>query len=239
MEPTLAILVFIAGYLAGAISFTRLITRLIDPHADLEDVYLPIAGTDEKMKMHAMGANTASMKLGPRVGCTIGALDMLKVFVPTLAVRLLYPDANYYLILALAGMIGHNWPVYYGFKGGRGISAFYGGLLAIDPIGAVVTSMIGMGIGMAVFRDFLVSYLAGLWLIAPWLWFTTYEPAMLLYGLAANLLFLLAMLPEMKDIIRLRKQYGKGELRSMMDGVPMGRSMLKIMDRFGFSKKSS
>jgi hypothetical protein len=99
--------------------------------------------------------------------------------------------------------------------------------------------MIGMGVGMAVFKDFLVSYLAGLWLIVPWLWFTSHDLYYLLYGLAANLLFLVAMIPEARDIIRLRKQYGKGELRSMMDGLPMGRSMLKIMDRFGLGKKAT
>ena len=239
MEPTLVVIVFIIGYLAGAISVSRIATRLIDPQADLEDVYLPVPGTDEKMKMHSMGANTASMKYGPRVGCTIGALDMLKVFAPTLAVRLLYPDAPYFLIVAVAGMIGHNFPIFYGFKGGRGISAFYGGLLAVDPIGAVVSAFAGMAIGMAVFKDFLISYLAGLWLVVPWLWFTTYDIGYLLYGLAANLLFVLAMLPEMRDIIRLRKKYGKGDLRGMMDGLPMGQSMLKIWDRFGIGKKSA
>jgi glycerol-3-phosphate acyltransferase PlsY len=238
MDAFLVVLFFLLGYLLGAISFARIAIRLIDPQDGLGDVYLPIAGTQEKMKMHAMGANTASMKYGSRVGCTIGALDMLKVFIPTLVVRLLYPDMPYYLLPALGGMVGHNWPIYYRFKGGRGISAFYGGLLAIDPIGAVVTSFIGMIVGMVIFKDFLVSYLAGLWLIIPWLWFTTFDLKLLLYGVAANLFFLFAMLPELKDILQLRKKYGKGELRSMMDGVPMGRSMLKIMDRLGLRKNN-
>jgi glycerol-3-phosphate acyltransferase PlsY len=238
MDAFLVVLFFMLGYLLGAVSFARIATRLIDPQSNLGDVYLPIAGTQEKMKMHAMGANTASMKYGPRVGCTIGALDMLKVFIPTLVIRLLYPDVPYYLFPALGGMVGHNWPVYYRFKGGRGISAFYGGLLAIDPIGAVVTSLIGMAAGMVLFKDFLISYLAGLWLIVPWLWFTTFDLKFLLYGVAANLFFLLAMLPELRDILQLRKKYGKGELRSMMDGVPMGRSMLKIMDRLGLRKNN-
>ncbi len=239
MESGLVLLAITIGYLSGAISFARLITHWINPQEELDDVYLNIEGIAEPMKMHAMGANTASMKYGPKTGCAIGALDMLKVFVPTLVFRLLYPDQPYFLILAFAGMIGHNWPVYYRFKGGRGISAFYGGLLAVDPIGAIATSMIGMGIGMAIFKDFLVAYLAGLWLIIPWLWFTTHNLYFLAYGLGANLLFILAMIPEIRDIIRLRKQYGKGELRSMMDGVPMGRSMLKIMDRIGLSKKKA
>lgn len=234
MEPGLVLILSVAGYLVGAISFTRIITRAIDPHANLDDVYFPIDGSDEKLKMHAMGANTASMKYGSRIGCTIGALDMLKVFLPTLAVRFLYPDTYYPLIVALAGMIGHNWPVFNRFKGGRGISAFYGGLLAIDPIGAVITSGLGMLVGMMVFKDFLIAYLAGLWLIIPWLWFTTRDVFFLIYGIVANLLFVVAMLPELRDIMQIRDKFGKGSLPSMMDKTPMGRSMLKIMEKFRF-----
>ncbi len=37
----------------------------------------------------------------------------------------------------MAGMIGHDWPVFNGFKGGRGVSSVYGALLVIDWIGAL------------------------------------------------------------------------------------------------------
>lgn len=236
MEPSLALILFVAGYLVGAISFTRIVTRMVDPQASLDDVYFPIEGTDEKLKMHAMGANTASMKYGSRVGCTIGALDMLKVFLPTLIVRMLFSESYYPLVVAMGGMIGHNWPVFNRFKGGRGISAFYGGLLAIDPIGAILTSALGMLVGMMVFKDFLIAYLAGLWLIIPWLWFTTQDVTYLIYGLVANFLFIVAMLPELRDILKVRDKFGKGSLPGMMDKTPMGRSMLKIMEKLRFRK---
>lgn len=236
MEPSLALILFVAGYLVGAISFTRIVTRMVDPQASLDDVYFPIEGTDEKLKMHAMGANTASMKYGSRVGCTIGALDMLKVFLPTLIVRMLFSESYYPLVVAMGGMIGHNWPIFNRFKGGRGISAFYGGLLAIDPIGAILTSALGMLVGMMVFKDFLIAYLAGLWLIIPWLWFTTQDVTYLIYGLVANFLFIVAMLPELRDILKVRDKFGKGSLPGMMDKTPMGRSMLKIMEKLRFRK---
>jgi glycerol-3-phosphate acyltransferase PlsY len=53
------------------------------------------------------------MKMGPKVGCTIGLLDILKVTLPVLVFRLLYPDQYYFLIVAIAGMVGHNWPVFH------------------------------------------------------------------------------------------------------------------------------
>jgi len=47
-------------------------------------------------------------------------LDMLKITIPTLVFKHVYPDTPYFLITAATGMIGHVWPLYHGFKGGRG-----------------------------------------------------------------------------------------------------------------------
>jgi len=58
----------ILSYLIGSISFARLISRLVAPHVDITNITMDVANSDEKMKMQAIGANTASMKLGPRVG---------------------------------------------------------------------------------------------------------------------------------------------------------------------------
>ena len=41
------------------------------------------------------------------------------------------------VIAALAAMAGHIWPVFLGFKGGRGVSTFFGGLIALCPMAAL------------------------------------------------------------------------------------------------------
>lgn len=81
----------------------------------------------------------------------------------------LYPEASHFLIAVTAGMIGHVWPVYHGFQGGRGLSAVCGGMFAIDWIGVFATSPGGMLLGLFVLRDMLVAYVGGLWLLIPWL----------------------------------------------------------------------
>ncbi len=237
MDPIVALLAAITGYFLGAISFARLIPRLIDPNADISDISMPIDGTDERMPMHAMGANTASMKYGSRIGCSIGLLDIIKVFAPVLVFRLIYPGEGYQIIVALTGFVGHCWPVYYRFKGGRGISAFYGGLFALDPIGAVVIPSMGMFIGMLFLQDMLVAYMAGVVLAIPWFLILYRGPGYVWYAVIVNILFVLAMTPELRDIIRLRKKYGKGDMRSSMDKFPMGRAMLQLMNKIGLSKK--
>lgn len=230
-------IVAIISYLIGAISFARLIPRLIDPNADLSDVSLPVQNSDERMPMLAMGANTASIKYGARVGCSIGLLDILKVFLPTLIVRLLYPENSYYLVAATAGFIGHCWPIYYRFKGGRGISAFYGALFAIDPLGALVVASAGMLIGMVFLKELVIAYTGGVPLTILWFAITRGIEVHVLFALIINILFVIAMIPEINMIREMRKKYGKGDMRHTMSTFPMGQSMLKLMEKLKIQRK--
>lgn len=236
MQVSIAVLAFITGYLLGAIPFSRLISLVVAREDVVADIEIPVPETDETFRMTATGAANASLRLGGRVGCLIGLLDILKVALPTLAFRLLFPGQPYFLIAAVAGMVGHNWPVFTRFKGGRGISAAYGGLLVIDWLGALICAFGGMFGGLLIFRDFLMAYISGLWLAIPWLWFTTYDPAYLLYAVAINILFILAMIPDLRQYLRLRKS-GKVDLREAMTIYPMGRGMLKMMQKMGLMKE--
>jgi acyl phosphate:glycerol-3-phosphate acyltransferase len=227
----------LVGYAIGALSSTRLIVRIVAPKTDLSNVSVPVAGVAEPMHMSSVSANTAGLVLGPKVGGLIGILDILKVFFPTLAFRLLFPSQPYYLITALFAVAGHNWPIYYRFKGGRGISAIYGGLLAINWLGAILTSLGGIGISLFLLHDFAYIFPISLLLIIPWMWFTTYNPWFLGYGVAVNLLFILAIIPELKEVIRSRKEKrSAGTMQEMMETNPMGRSMLAIARRLKWMK---
>jgi glycerol-3-phosphate acyltransferase PlsY len=237
MEPFWIVFACVLGYLVGGVSFTRIVVRFAAPGADLSNVTIPVAGTDEPMRMTSISANTAGLVLGNRVGALIGVLDMLKAFLPTLAMRLAFPGQPYHLFTAVFVIIGHNWPIYYRFKGGRGISAIFGGLLAIDWLGALATSVLGMAVALFVLRDFALIFPISLLLIIPWMWLTTFNPWYVLYGVAANLLFALAIIPELKEVIRTRQQKrGAGSMEEMMQTNPMGRSMLSIARRMKWMK---
>lgn len=237
MDLTTLLVAFIVSYLLGALSFGRIVARIVKPGIDLDEVEMPIANTEERYRLQSIGGNTASMKLGPRVGCTVGILDILKVFVPTLVFRLLYPEQYYFLVAAVAGFIGHCWPIYYRFKGGRGISAFYGGMFAFDPVGAIVVATGAMLTGMVLFKELLVVYTGGVLLAIPWLWFTTHNPYYLAYALAINILFVLAMIPEIRQILQFRRKYGKGDMQVSMEQFPMGQQMLKLMGKLRLKKR--
>jgi glycerol-3-phosphate acyltransferase PlsY len=97
-----------------------------------------------------------------------------------LAVKYVLTEHPYFLITATTGVMGHIWPLDYGFKGGRGISAIFGGVFVIDWIAVFATSLGGMVFGLLLMRDMLIAYMAGVWFLIPWLWFRTHD---LYYGL--------------------------------------------------------
>lgn len=94
---------------------------------------------------HNAGATNTFRVLGPKAGVPVLVLDVLKGFLP---VRLLplwsgaepYSDAWTMLrvLLVMAAVVGHLYPVFAGFRGGKGIATSLGGVLAIHPGSALL-----------------------------------------------------------------------------------------------------
>ena len=116
------------------------------------------------------------------------------------------------------------------------MSAVYGGMFAIDWIGVFVTSLSGMLFGLFIMRDFLTAYMAGFWLLIPWLWLRTHDVAHVLYAIAVNVIFLLGMLPEIREYFRWRREGKTGDVSQVMQLTAMGRGMYKIAKRFNLLK---
>lgn len=235
MEWQTALLAAAAGYLLGSISFARVIMRLVAPGEELTGMEVD-TGSEETFRVETVSGTAVSMKLGAKYGGITAILDILKVAIPTLTFKIGYPATPYFLITAAMGLVGHNWPIYYRFKGGRGLSAIYGGFLVVDWIGSLVTSFVGMFLGLLVLRNVFVSYLAGLWLMIPWIWFRTHDVAHLAYVIFVNIIFVVAMIPEIK-MMRDRSRRGVEEdFAGAMEATPMGSMIKKMANRFGLFK---
>ena len=237
MDPVITVVAALVGYLLGSISFARVINRFVAPSVDVTRTEIPMVGTDDKMQMPVSGT-AVSVQLGPKWGMTTALLDMLKVALPTLIFRLALPNTHYFLIAATLGVLGHIWPIFHRFKGGRGLSPIYGGLFVVDFIGVWVTSFGGLLLGLLVVRDVVVAFMAGLWLMIPWLWFRTYDVWYLAYGVAVNILFIVAMIPEIRQVMEARKKAGGANLTQDLDAVPMTRMIAKMANRLGLLKKT-
>jgi acyl phosphate:glycerol-3-phosphate acyltransferase len=231
MDWQLHLIAFVLCYLIGSVTFTRVVPKILRPNETFVNPEVTVEGTDLTYKVGSYGAAAASMQFGPRIGLLISLGDILKVTIPVLVFRWMYPQDTYLLSAAIGGMTGHIWPIFFKFKGGRGISAYYGGLFAIDPIGAVITMMGGMFLGFAIIKDFFVAYLAGLWLLLPWIWFTTYRWEYVLYAVIVNVLVILAMLPDLNQYMKIKKEVHV-DSKMVLETTPMGRGMIKMSKWF-------
>jgi len=163
-------------------------------------------------------------------------LDMLKVFLPALALKLLFPGQYAFLFAAVFGLVGNNWPVYYGFRGGSGISAIYGGLLAVDPLAVPLTVIAGFVIGMIILRSMILAFVMPLLLLIPWFWFRTHDSAYLVYAVSVILLYAATLIPDIQKYLKARETAPVSE-RAVMESMPMGRGMLKMLNMLGLTKK--
>lgn len=236
MQIEYMLLALLIGYLVGSISISRIVTRIAAPDVDLAKVKMHDQGIDEDYHLTNVGATTASVVLGPKIGGLIGVLDILKAFLPTLAARLLYPELPYYLFVGGGAVGGHIWTLYHRFRGGGGLSPALGVFLAIDPLGTLAANVIAMFLGFVVFREYLVAMALGTWLLIPWLWISKGHWGFALFALLVNGMLVIATIPDIRRYVRARKA-GKVDVESAMETIPMGRMMNRMMARMGLLKK--
>jgi glycerol-3-phosphate acyltransferase PlsY len=195
-----------AGYLAGSISFTRLFARLFIPDEDIEETDMDIRGTEEKFSFHSVSATTMAVKKGPLYGMTVSFLDMLKAYLPVQFFLNQYPNEYYYLAASLACILGHNFPVFHGFRGGRGMSPLFGSLFIIDWKSILVSSLGGMLLGLVVLRDMFFAFTSGPLFLIPYFWVTRGSIVLVFYSLLVNAVFWVAVLPEIHTYLELRRR---------------------------------
>lgn len=196
--------VIVLGYCIGSIPFGVVIGKLMHG-IDIRDY-----GSGK------IGGTNAMRTLGTKVGILVIALDVAKgagvvalatVIVGNCVLTLGSLCLHWQIaqvITAVAVMIGHNWPVFLKFRGGRGVATFFGTMVAMSPGAAV------FGFEILLLVVFVTRYMSmgsifgalGSWcLLAPLTIVDHFPPAYLVYGLVAAGLILYQ---HRDNIIRLR-----------------------------------
>jgi glycerol-3-phosphate acyltransferase PlsY len=156
---------------------------------------------------------------------------MVKVFIPAFACRLLWPGQPYQYFAAAFGLVGHDWPLFSRFKGGRGESPIIGGLLALDPIGLAVTTAASAVTGLVV-GHILVFRWVWLLFLVPWFWVRTHSPYAVGYMLLANVIYWYTMSPELIQYARMGPKGISPTQEEIADFFAMGKPLGRVMDRF-------
>jgi glycerol-3-phosphate acyltransferase PlsY len=233
MDIMIAALAAAGGYLIGSLSFARIVSALAGyGMKGPENVEARVEGMATSVRLDTVSATSVSIKAGPRLGFLTYVLDVLKVFIPVFILKKVFPGEPYYLIWALAALVGHVWPVYHGFKGGGGMSVVIGSLLAIDWLAVFVMSIGGIIVGLGILRDVYLIYFSGLLLVIPWLWFRTGSVPLLLFAIAANVIFFAASWSGAKQYYRLKKtEPALRDPKTVWQFSGMGRGILKMIDK--------
>lgn len=71
-------------------------------------------------------------------------LDIAKGAVPALVGRLVFDSPEVAAVGAGAAVVGHIWPVFAGFRGGRGTASTYGGVLGLMPLISLAFPVVGI-----------------------------------------------------------------------------------------------
>ena len=108
----------ITSYLMGSIPFGLILTKIF-LKKDIREI-----GSGN------IGATNALRTGNKLIGYSTLILDVLKAVLPVLYVKINFPDAVY--ISALSAFIGHVFPVWLKFKGGKGVATYVGILFSLN-----------------------------------------------------------------------------------------------------------
>jgi len=132
----------VAGYLIGTVSPSYIIAKAKNKN-------LRGGGSGN------LGASNTAILLGWQYGVLVGFLDILKALVPILVAKFVFADYEYLpFVIATSVILGHMFPFYLRFKGGKGFATFFGSVLGLHwpafiIIGLIFLIVVGVSDKMA------------------------------------------------------------------------------------------
>jgi glycerol-3-phosphate acyltransferase PlsY len=189
------ILIFVA-YLIGSVPTALLISR-------------KFFGIDiREYGSGNMGATNTFRVLGSKYGTIVMVMDILKGMAAVALFNFLpyylhneWDRTNLMVALGLAAVLGHIFPIFADFKGGKGVATLFGMILAVQPV--IAASCVGVFLLVLFLTRYvsLSSILAGLALpiCVLWIW----NDDVTIYRIFAVLVAFMVILTHQKNIIKL------------------------------------
>ncbi len=161
-------LIALIAYLLGSVSFGMIVSKLAGG-PNLREV-----------GSHNTGATNALRVMGVKKGLLVFVLDILKAIIACTIGRV-WMGLNGAMLAGLMVVIGHNWPCFFQFKGGKGVAVTLSAMLLTFPIPACICYAVGIAVIAAtkfvslgsitlsvLFALIVIVTNWGNWLVAAW-----------------------------------------------------------------------
>lgn len=176
--PHLQVLALVCiAYLVGSIPFGLFVSRAL-ARVDIRQHGSGNIGTANVLRI--VGTQAAALTL-------LG--DLLKGFLPVVAAISLGASELWVAGVGLATVLGHNWPIYLRFAGGKGVATSFGALLAMTPLPALLGLLTWAAVVLAFRYTSLAALIASVCVPPVILFFTGTGPYLVFSLLAALLIF--------------------------------------------------
>lgn len=138
------------GYLLGSFHPAYLLSRL-------KGIDLRSTGTKN------LGASNTLLVMGKKCGALVMALDIGKGYLAARLGQLLFPRlAVSPLAGGLGAILGHVFPKWLGYRGGKGLAAFAGTVLAYDKQLFLILAITGLGLMLLINYSFVLPVSTGI-----------------------------------------------------------------------------
>ena len=181
------LIIAIGSYLLGSIPFGFILTKVF-LKKDIRDI-----GSGN------IGATNALRTGNKSLGYATLILDISKAILPVLYVKFNYPD--YIFIASLCAFLGHVFPIWLKFKGGKGVATYVGILFSINILLGLIF-VISWGVMFLISRYSSLSSIIGSLSVPLYLFITTEKSSVIFF----ITMFVLIFFTHRENIIRLKNK---------------------------------
>jgi glycerol-3-phosphate acyltransferase PlsY len=193
----LGIIAIIIGYLLGSIPTAFIVSRT-RKGIDIRNI-----------GSRNMGGANVMREIGAREGIFVGLVDIAKGAGAILVAQALDIPELWVFGAGFAALVGHNFPVFARFRGGRGAATIIGIFLVLAPEAMLITLAV-VAIPFFTTRKFGAALLIGFALLPLFLWLLEGSLALVRYALAIDIFMLIRNLTVIKQIV------SKGIIKDMI-----------------------
>ena len=162
------VIIAVIAYLLGSISFGMIVAKLAGG-PNLREVGSKNTGATNVLRV-----------MGVKIGFTVFVLDILKALIACIIGRV-WMGLNGAMVAGLAVVLGHNWPCFFQFKGGKGVASTLAVMLMTFTVPAAICYVVAIALIAAtkyvslgsitlaaLFAVLVIATNWGNWLVITW-----------------------------------------------------------------------